>query len=141
MSKAQPSPAAPVPRRPLPAERKRDSAQPQENAEAARKFVEPQFDGDASEYAFHFLPYPSQALLDGSLAHLPLLQELPDPMSSAVWSSWVEINMQTAEKLGIHQGDLVDVTSKQATIRLPAFPSTATAPDVVAMPAGQGHDN
>src|SRR3989475_221285 len=107
----------------------------------ARKFVEPQFDGDASEYAFHFLPYPSQALLDGSLAHLPLLQELPDPMSSAVWSSWVEINTQTADRLGVRQGDWVEITSRQGTIRVPAFPSPGIAPDVVAMPAGQGHEN
>jgi len=107
----------------------------------ARKFVEPQFDGDASEYAFHFLPYPSQALLDGSLAHLPLLQELPDPMSSAVWSSWVEINMQTADRLGVRQGDWVEITSRQGTIRVPAFPSPGIAPEVVAMPAGQGHEN
>src|SRR5438876_4470681 len=107
----------------------------------ARKFVEPQFDGDANEYAFHFLPYPSQALLDGSLAHLPLLQELPDPMSSAIWSSWVEINMQTANRLGIRQGDWVEITSRQGTIRVPAFPSPGIAPDVVAMPAGQGHEN
>jgi len=141
MAKAGPSPAAAAPRRPLPAERKRESAQPQENAVAARKFVEPQFDGDASEYAFHFLPYPSQALLDGSLAHLPLLQELPDPMSSAVWSSWVEINMQTANRLGVRQGDWVEITSRQGTIRVPAFPSPGIAPDVVAMPAGQGHEN
>jgi len=129
MVKAGPSPAPTVPRRPLP------------GGEAARKFMEPQFDGDANEYAFHFLPYPSQALLDGSLAHLPLLQELPDPMSSAVWSSWVEINMQTADRLGIQQGDWVEITSRQGTIRVPAFPSPGIAPDVVAMPAGQGHEN
>jgi len=129
MVKAGPSPASTVPRRPLP------------GGEAARKFMEPQFDGDANEYAFHFLPYPSQALLDGSLAHLPLLQELPDPMSSAVWSSWVEINMQTANRLGIRQGDWVEITSRQGTIRVPAFPSPGIAPDVVAMPAGQGHEN
>jgi anaerobic selenocysteine-containing dehydrogenase len=107
----------------------------------AKKYTEPQFDGDANEYAFHFLPYPSQALLDGSLAHLPMLQELPDPMSSAMWSSWAEINLQTAEKLGIRQGDWVEIASRQGTIRVPAFPSPGIAPDVVAMPAGQGHDN
>ncbi len=103
----------------------------------ARKFTEPQFDGDANEYAFHFLPYPSLALLDGSLAHLPMLQELPDAMSSAVWSSWAEINLQTAEKLGIRQGDIVEITSRQGTLRVPAFPSHGIAPDVIAMPAGQ----
>jgi anaerobic selenocysteine-containing dehydrogenase len=110
-------------------------------AAAAVKYAEPQFDGDAGQYGFHFLPYPSIAFLDGSLAHLPLLQELPDPMSSAVWSSWVEINMQTADKLGIRQGDLVEIASKQGSIRVPAFPSPGIAPDVIAMPVGQGHEN
>jgi anaerobic selenocysteine-containing dehydrogenase len=108
---------------------------------APLKYSEPQFDGDSGQFGFHFLPYPSTAFLDGSLAHLPLLQELPDPMSSAVWSSWIEINMQTAEKLGIQQGDLVEITSSQGAIRVPAFPSPGIAPDVVAMPAGQGHEN
>jgi anaerobic selenocysteine-containing dehydrogenase len=102
---------------------------------------EPQFDGDPNEYAFHFLPYPSVAFLDGSLAHLPMLQELPDPMSSAMWSSWVEINTQTAARLGIMQGDLVEITSTQGSIRVPAFPSPGIAPDAVAMPVGQGHEN
>ena len=119
---ATPSPARPAAERPLPA-------------------GEAQFDGNANEYAFHFLPYPSQALLDGSIAHLPMLQELPDPMSSAVWSSWVEINEQTAAKLGIRQGDIVEVASTQGAIRVPAFPSPGIAPDVLAMPAGQGHEN
>lgn len=100
-----------------------------------------QFDGDPNQYPLHFLPYPSIAFLDGSLAHLPLLQELPDPMSSAIWSSWVEINMQTADKMGIRQGDLVEITSSQGSIRVPAFPSPGIAPDVIAMPVGQGHEN
>ncbi len=102
-----------------------------------RGWEEPRFDGEG----FHFLPYPSIAFLDGSLAHLPLLQELPDPMSSAMWSSWVEINFQTAEKMGIRQGDLVELTSSQGSIRVPAFPSPGIAPDVIAMPVGQGHEN
>ena len=129
MVKAAPSAAAS--RRPL----------AEGQAPQASRFSEPQFDGDANEYAFHFLPYASQAFLDGSLAHLPVLQELPDPLSSAVWSSWVEINMQTADRLGIRQGDLVEVTSRQGMIRVPAFPSPGIAPDVAAMPTGQGHEN
>src|SRR5204863_11226 len=39
---------------------------------AAVKYSEPRFDGDANQFGFHFLPYPSIAFLDGSLAHLPL---------------------------------------------------------------------
>jgi anaerobic selenocysteine-containing dehydrogenase len=102
-------------------------------------YAEPTFDGDANTYPFHFLPYASQALYDGSLAHLPWLQELPDPLTSAMWSSWVEINPSTAQKLNIAQGDLVDVTSSQGTLRAPAIVSPGIAPDVIAMPVGQGH--
>ena len=99
----------------------------------------PEFDGDAAEYPFHFLPYPSNQFLDGSLAHLPWLQEMPDPLTSAMWSSWVEINPATAAKLGIEQGDVVEVTSQHGTVRTAAYLSPGIAPDVLAMPAGQGH--
>jgi anaerobic selenocysteine-containing dehydrogenase len=101
---------------------------------------EAQFDGDATQYPFHFLPYPSQAFLDGSLAHLPWLQELPDVMTTAMWSCWIEINPRTAERLGISRGDIVEVTSSQGTLRVPALLSPGIAPDVVAMPVGQGHE-
>jgi anaerobic selenocysteine-containing dehydrogenase len=102
-------------------------------------FVEPQFDGDAERYPFHLLIYPSQALLDGSLAHLPWLQELPDPLSSAMWSSWVEINPKTSARFGIAQGDVVEIASCHGSIRAAALVSPGLAPDVVALPAGQGH--
>ena len=123
------------------AERKRDSAQPQEISANTVKYTEPEFDGDPNQYGFLLLPYPSIAFLDGSLAHLPLLQELPDPMTSGMWSSWVEINTQTAERLGIRQGDLVEITSSQGSIQMAAFPSPGVAPDVIAIPVGQGHEN
>ena len=102
-------------------------------------FTAPQFDGNAEQYPFHFLPYPSNAFLDGSLAHLPWLQEMPDPLTSAMWSSWVEINPATAERLGIGQGDVVEVASAHGTLRTGAMISPGIAPDLVAMPAGQGH--
>jgi anaerobic selenocysteine-containing dehydrogenase len=101
--------------------------------------TEPQFDGDPGEYPFHFLPYPSNQFLDGSLAHLPWLQEMPDPLTSAMWSSWVEINPATAARLGIAEGDVVEVTSAHGTLRTAAYVSPGIAPDVLAMPIGQGH--
>jgi anaerobic selenocysteine-containing dehydrogenase len=100
---------------------------------------EPRFDGDGQQFPFHFLPYPSSAFLDGSLAHLPWLQEMPDPLTSAMWSNWVEINSRTAKRLGIGNGDIVEITSSQGTVRAPAVVSPGLAPDVIAMPVGQGH--
>jgi anaerobic selenocysteine-containing dehydrogenase len=76
---------------------------------------------------------------DGSLSHLPWMQEAPDPLSSVMWGSWVEINTQTAGKLGIQQGDLLEVASQHGTLQAPAFVTPGIAPDAVAMPVGQGH--
>ena len=95
--------------------------------------------GGVEEYPFRFLPYPSSQFMEGSLAHLPWLQEMPDPLTSAMWSSWVEINPATAAQLGISQGDIVELTSANGTLRTAAYLSPGIAPDVVAMPAGQGH--
>jgi anaerobic selenocysteine-containing dehydrogenase len=102
-------------------------------------FAEPGFDGDAGQYPFHFLPYASNAFLDGSLAHLPWLQEMPDPLTSAMWSSWIEINQTAAARLGISSGDVVEVASAHGTLRTAALVSPGIAPDLVAMPVGQGH--
>jgi anaerobic selenocysteine-containing dehydrogenase len=106
---------------------------------ASASFTEPSFDGDASQFPLHFLPYHSTTFYDGSAAHLPWLQEMPDPLTSAMWSSWVEINPTTAARLGIGEGDLVDVTSSQGTLRSSAVLTPGIAPDLVGMPMGQGH--
>ena len=110
------------------------------NAKSGRRWSNAQFDGAPTQYPFHFLPYASQAFLDGSLAHLPWLQELPDVLSTAMWNSWVEINPQTAGRLGIAQGDMVEITSDTERLSAPALLSPGIAPDVVAMPIGQGHE-
>ena len=97
------------------------------------------FDGDAQQYPFFFLPYASSQFRDGSTAHLPWLQEMPDPLTSAMWSSWVEINPATAARLGIAEHDVVEITSSQGSVRAPAVIFPGIAPDIVAMPVGQGH--
>src|SRR3954447_23564682 len=117
------------------------SAQPPApGAKAPATFVAPVFDGDAAAYPFHLLPYATLQFGDGSSAHLPWLQEMPDPLTSAMWSSWVEVNPQTAERLQLAQGDLVDVASSQGTLRAPVMIFPGMAPDMVAMPVGQGHE-
>jgi len=107
----------------------------------ALRSQEPEWDGSPQQFPFHFLPYPSQSFLDGSLAHLPWLQELPDVLATAMWGTWVEINPRTAERLRIEQGDVVEVASPHGKLRASALLSPGIAPDVLAMPVGQGHRN
>jgi anaerobic selenocysteine-containing dehydrogenase len=108
---------------------------------AAAKVTEPQFDGAAQVYPFNFLPYASLQFGDGRHANLPWMQEMPDAISTAMWSTWVEINPRTAERMGIRQGDLLEVASRHGTLQAPALLAPGIAPDVVAMPVGQGHEN
>ncbi len=97
------------------------------------------FLGDATQYPLHFLPYRSLQFDDGRSAHLPWMQELPDPVSSAMWSLPVEIDPQTAAKLGIQTGDRVRVESPYGKLEAPAYVDPAAVPGVVSMAIGQGH--
>ncbi|MEZ5287878.1 MAG: 4Fe-4S dicluster domain-containing protein [Vicinamibacterales bacterium] len=99
-------------------------------AGTAVAWVEPRFDGEPAAYPFHLLPYASQALGDGSLAHLPWLQELPDPLTTAMWSAWVEIHPQAAARLGI--AEETSSRSPRRTARCARRPSSR--PGSVPMP-------
>ncbi|MEX1051150.1 MAG: molybdopterin-dependent oxidoreductase, partial [Gemmatimonadales bacterium] len=85
------------------------------------------------------IAYPSSTFYDGRDAHVPWLQELPDPVTKMTWGSWVEIHPDTADRFGIMEGDVVQVTSAQGTVAVPAYLYPGLRPDVVAMPLGQGH--
>jgi menaquinone reductase, molybdopterin-binding-like subunit len=103
--------------------------------------IAPEFAGSATDFPFYFQPYVTQSFGDGSTAHLPWMQELPDVLTTAIWSSWVEIHPRTGEKLGIQQGDLVEIASQAGSLRVPAVLSPGIAPDLLAMPVGQGHES
>ncbi len=101
--------------------------------------ADPHFAGNEKEFPLHLSVYASTAFYDGRGASLPWLQQLPDPMTTVVWDSWVEINPKTAADMGISFGDLVEVTSSQGSVRVPAVIYPGIRPDMVAIPLGQGH--
>ena len=85
-------------------------------------------------------PFPSAALYDGSGASLPWLQAMPDPVSTATWQTWVEINHKEADKLGGKEGDEIEVTSSTGkTIKALAMHNPATPNQVIGITFGQGH--
>jgi anaerobic selenocysteine-containing dehydrogenase len=97
----------------------------------------PLLEGGGTSYALHL--YPNIYNHDGRHANLGWMQENPDPMTMAVWNSWVEINMQVAQTLGIRTGDIVRLTTAHGSIDVPAVPYPGLHPGAVAMPIGQGH--
>ena len=86
----------------------------------------------------HLVVYSTQ-MGDGSQANRPWIQETPDPMTTVIWNSWVEIHPSTAEKLGIHNDDIVEISSAAGKIEAVAYLYPAIRPDTVAIPFGQGH--
>jgi anaerobic selenocysteine-containing dehydrogenase/Fe-S-cluster-containing dehydrogenase component len=88
---------------------------------------------------FSLVTYPSPVLGDGRGANKPWLQELPDPVTKVCWSSWVELHPETAARLGIERGDILEVRTAAGAVRAPAYIYLGIRPDTVAMALGQGH--
>jgi anaerobic selenocysteine-containing dehydrogenase len=106
----------------------------------AVKNQEAEFAGSVGEYPFYFLPYATPQFYDGRHANLPWMQEIPEVLSTGMWSTWVEINPRAAATLQIEQGDLVEVASRHGKVRAPALLSPGIAADVIGIPVGQGHE-
>ncbi|HET7224483.1 MAG TPA: molybdopterin-dependent oxidoreductase [Candidatus Eisenbacteria bacterium] len=98
-------------------------------------FAAPTFAGDGDKFLVLF---PS-VLHDGRGANKAWLQELPDPVTSATWGSWVELNPATAKSLGVETGELVQVTTPAGKLTAPAYVTPAIREDTIAIPLGQGH--
>jgi anaerobic selenocysteine-containing dehydrogenase len=94
-----------------------------------------EFDGEGE---FHLLPFVSPVLGEAG-ANKPWLQEVPDPTTTVMWNTWIEINPETAEELGIQDQDVVRVISTAGSVEATAYRYPAIRPDTIAMPFGQGH--
>ncbi len=105
----------------------------------ALRYEPPGFEGDEASFPLHLHVYESALFGDGRGANLSWLQEIPDPLTSVVWGSWVEINPRRAQELGLKEGDLVEVESPRGKVQVPVYVYPGLPPDVVAMPLGQGH--
>ena len=88
---------------------------------------------------FFLVTYPSATLGDGRGANKPWLQELPDPVTKVLWSSWVELHPETAARLNIERGDILEVKTAAGSVRAPALPYLGIRTDTVAIALGQGH--
>ena len=92
----------------------------------------------ASDGKLHLITYATQ-MGDGSGANRPWLQETPDPMTTVMWGSWVEMNPDTAHDLGIHDDDILEISSSAGKIEVAVYLYPAIRKDTIAVPFGQGH--
>lgn len=91
-------------------------------------------------YPLHLIPAVTASLRDGRHANQPWLQESPDPLTTIVWDSWVEMHPHTAAKLGIEEGDIVEVASRSGSVKAQAYVFPGIHPDAISIPLGYGHE-
>ncbi|MBI5429656.1 MAG: molybdopterin-dependent oxidoreductase [Nitrosomonadales bacterium] len=96
-------------------------------------------EGDA-QYPLHLIPGVTASLRDGRHTNQPWLQESPDPLTTIVWDSWVEIHPKKAAELHIVEGDIVEITSKTGSIKAQAYLFPGIHPEAISVPLGRGHE-
>ncbi|MEO8193383.1 MAG: molybdopterin-dependent oxidoreductase [Gemmatimonadales bacterium] len=88
---------------------------------------------------YYLMVYPHPMLGIGDGANKPWLQELPDPVTKIAWQTVAEIHPSTAKKLGVENGDHVNVETSAGRLSLPVYVYLGIRPDTVAIAAGRGH--
>jgi MoCo/4Fe-4S cofactor protein with predicted Tat translocation signal len=83
----------------------------------------------------------------GALANNPLLQELPDPITKAVWDHYVTISMKDAADKGININDpdfaegwttMMNLTANGQTVKVPALVQPGQAQGTIGIALGYG---
>ena len=93
-----------------------------------------------AKFPLQLIPGVSASLRDGRHTNQPWLQESPDPLTTIVWDSWVEIHPKKAAELGIVEGDIVEVASKNGSVKAQAYLFPGIHPDAISIPLGRGHE-
>ncbi len=102
----------------------------------------PSFSVGGEKGGLELIVHPSLTMLEGRGAHNAWLHELPDPVTKVTWGNWISLAPETATKLGLEEGDEVEVSSesdpKARKMRLPVQIQPGQHPDVVVVPLGFG---
>lgn len=96
----------------------------------------PTLDGEAE---FTLLPYPSIMYHDGRGANKPWLLENPDPMTKITWQSWAELHPETAARLDVREGEIIELTTPHGSVQAQVYVYPGVRRDTIAMPLGLGH--
>lgn len=89
----------------------------------------------------HFLFVYQHPVLGAHGANKPWLQELPDPVTKTCWQTVAEIHPTSAKKLGIENGDLLQLKTEAGSLTIPALLYLGIQPGTIAVAAGRGRKN
>lgn len=85
--------------------------------------------------------YTKLGLGDGQLAHIPWLQEMPDPITKACWDNYLMVSMVTAQTQGLKDGDLVRLKAGGVEQEVPILVQPGLFADTMALARGYGQQH
>ncbi|MBI5841923.1 MAG: molybdopterin-dependent oxidoreductase [Chloroflexi bacterium] len=103
-------------------------------------YEETAFAGDEAKYPFVLNVITLMSLGSRSeAANMPSLQEISGMTVRETWDSWLEMNPESARRLGLEDQDRVKVESPFGGINTKVRYVAGLRPDVVNLPFNQGH--
>lgn len=90
---------------------------------------------------FELEMHESVALRDGAFANNPWLQEMPDPITKVTWDNVATLSPADARKLGVGEGDVVEIKGQNAAVKIPAYILPGQAVGSVSVAIGYGRKN
>ncbi|MGO9239274.1 MAG: TAT-variant-translocated molybdopterin oxidoreductase [Bryobacteraceae bacterium] len=82
--------------------------------------------------------YPSHGVYDGRFANNAWLHEAPDPITKVVWDNVALLSKQTAGSLGLHDGDMVELSDLQRSVEVPVMIQPGHADGSISLFLGYG---
>lgn len=108
---------------------------------SARSFRVDAFTGikpAAASEGFEVALYATSQMGDGSLNNVAWLHELPDPVTKIVWDNYAMVSLATAEKHGLKEGSVIEITVGDKKIEMPVHIQPGLHDQVLAMAVGYG---
>ncbi|MEZ4848357.1 MAG: TAT-variant-translocated molybdopterin oxidoreductase [Bacteroidia bacterium] len=110
-----------------------------ENLLSAANGMKQGFSENPADGEFDLVFYEKVAIRDGKTsANNPWLQEMPDPITKAVWDNYLTIPYDYHKKSGLKNNDVVKVTFGDSEIYMPVLVQTGQAKNTLAIAVGYG---
>ncbi|MBI2149919.1 MAG: TAT-variant-translocated molybdopterin oxidoreductase [Acidobacteria bacterium] len=91
-----------------------------------------------TQNSFEIVFRPDPTIFDGRFANNGWLQELPKPLTKLTWDNAALISPGTAERLGLQNGDVVELRYLGRSLRAPVWIAPGHAADSVTVHLGYG---
>ncbi|MDW8087755.1 MAG: 4Fe-4S dicluster domain-containing protein [Candidatus Calescibacterium sp.] len=87
----------------------------------------------------NLIAYVPYHIYDGRLANSPWMQQFFDVSNRVSWTNSAEMSKKTAQKLGVKNGDIIEIEKEGKKIELPVAVYYGIVDDVIAVSVGRGH--